>query len=106
MAVLEMSTFPLLDCTLLDSCTTRIPVLTINAVKCLCNASIAGQIIANKSIQIPWYHEILHYPSFRRSFPTHAPSRPGVHITKNPNFDPISTFSYFHYKKLGSPNFL
>ena len=22
----------------------------------------------------------------------------GVHITKNPNFDPISTFSYFHYK--------
>ena len=23
---------------------------------------------------------------------------PGVHITKNPNFDPISTFSYFHYK--------
>ena len=31
---------------------------------------------------------------------------PGVHITKNPNFDPISTFSYFHYKKLGDPNFL
>ena len=31
---------------------------------------------------------------------------PGVHITKNPNFDPISTFSYFHYKKLGYPNFL
>ena len=31
---------------------------------------------------------------------------PGVHITKNPNFDPISTFSSFHYKKLGSPNFL
>ena len=30
----------------------------------------------------------------------------GVHITKNPNFDPISTFSYFHYKKLGDPNFL
>ena len=29
----------------------------------------------------------------------------GVHITKNPNFDPISTFSYFHYKKLGDPNF-
>ena len=24
--------------------------------------------------------------------------RSGVHITKNPNFDPISTFSYFHYK--------
>ena len=23
---------------------------------------------------------------------------PGVHITKNPNFDPILTFSYFHYK--------
>ena len=30
----------------------------------------------------------------------------GVHITKNPNFDPISTFSSFHYKKLGDPNFL
>ena len=26
------------------------------------------------------------------------PVNPGVHITKNPNFDPISTFSYFHYK--------
>ena len=25
-------------------------------------------------------------------------ARSGVHITKNPNFDPISTFSYFHYK--------
>ena len=23
---------------------------------------------------------------------------PGVHLTKNPNLDPISTFSYFHYK--------
>ena len=23
---------------------------------------------------------------------------PGVHITKNPNLDPILTFSYFHYK--------
>ena len=33
-------------------------------------------------------------------------ARSGVHITKNPNFDPISTFSYFHYKKLGDPNFL
>ena len=22
----------------------------------------------------------------------------GAHITKNPNFDPISTFSYFHIK--------
>ena len=31
---------------------------------------------------------------------------PGVHITKNPNFDTISTFYYFHYKKLGDPNFL
>ena len=30
---------------------------------------------------------------------------PGVHITKNPNFDPISTFSYFHYKSKDDPNF-
>ena len=32
---------------------------------------------------------------------------PGVYITKNPNFDPISTFSHFHQKKLGLiPTFL
>ena len=36
----------------------------------------------------------------------HVTSIAGVHITKNPNFDPILTFSYFHYKKLGDPNFL
>ena len=26
---------------------------------------------------------------------------PGAHIEKNPNFDPISTFSHFPNKKLG-----
>ena len=46
----------------------------------------------------------VHYREPLKSFD--RSSSPGVHITKNPNFDPISTFSYFHYKKLGSPNFL
>ena len=35
------------------------------------------------------------YKDFRDDLNYHT--NPGVHITKNPNFDPISTFSYFHY---------
>ena len=31
---------------------------------------------------------------------------PGAYITKNPNFDPISTFTHFHKKVRIEPNFL
>ena len=42
-----------------------------------------------------------------RGLQTHPPPGydPGAHITKNPNFDPILTFSHFHKKVRIDPNF-
>ena len=55
---------------------------------------------------VTFYYSMAGYFTFHFHQNIHTIHTPGVHITKNPNFDPFSTFSYFHYKKLGYPNFL
>ena len=72
-------------------------VLLVGLSVCLC----VGLLKSNKPIWIKFLPEVClkprkKYQDFRDDLNYHT--NPGVHITKNPNFDPISTFSYFHYK--------